>query len=228
MKLDSKYFDSIRVAPRAARERRASTPAPDKQAPGAAAPVEAEDGPCCQWKGCANRGRHRAPMGRGREGAYFLFCMDHVREYNATYNYFDGMSDGEVRAFQKDAVTGHRPTWKVGSNAWAHGTGQGENAARFVRFAKQFSARSKRGARVVDDGAPAEAIEPRRRLKPLERKAVAELGLEESATADEIKARFKELVKLHHPDLNGGDKRSEDRLREIIQAYNHLKQSGLV
>ena len=42
----------------------------------------------------------------------------------------------------------------------------------------------------------------------------------------EIKSRFKELVKRHHPDANGGDRASEDKLREIIEAYNYLKSAG--
>ena len=54
------------------------------------------------------------------------------------------------------------------------------------------------------------------------------LDLGEKATREDIKSRFKELVKIHHPDANGGDSRSEEKLREILQAYNYLKQSGLV
>jgi DnaJ-class molecular chaperone len=61
----------------------------------------------------------------------------------------------------------------------------------------------------------------------LERKALETLGLPQAATKEEIKSRFKELVKRHHPDTNGGHRGSEDRLREIIQAYNYLKQAGL-
>ena len=60
-------------------------------------------------------------------------------------------------------------------------------------------------------------------MRNAERKAFDTLGLEVDATAAEIKARFKELVKRHHPDANGGDRSTEDRLREIIQAYNYLK-----
>ena len=63
-------------------------------------------------------------------------------------------------------------------------------------------------------------------LRNAERKCLRTLDLDEDAKADEIKARFKALVKRHHPDINGGDKQSEDRLREVIQAYNHLKQAG--
>jgi DnaJ-class molecular chaperone len=62
----------------------------------------------------------------------------------------------------------------------------------------------------------------------VERKSLDALNHGEDATREEIKTRFKELVKRHHPDANGGDNRSEDRLRDIIQAYNHLKQAGLV
>jgi curved DNA-binding protein CbpA len=69
--------------------------------------------------------------------------------------------------------------------------------------------------------------EPQRYLKPLERKALDKLHLPETASKGQIKSRFKELVKRHHPDANGGDRRSEDTLREIIQAYKHLKLAGL-
>ena len=70
--------------------------------------------------------------------------------------------------------------------------------------------------------------ESRRQLKPLEKKSFQTLNLSSEATKVEIKARFKELVKVYHPDANGGDARSGDKLREIIQAYNFLKQAGLV
>ena len=79
MKLKSKYFDSIRVGPKRVAEQGAH-----------------DDLPNCQWKGCNHPGTHRAPKGRGRDGEYFVFCLDHVRQYNASYNYFDGMSNAEV------------------------------------------------------------------------------------------------------------------------------------
>jgi hypothetical protein len=212
MKLNSKYFDSIRVGAK-------RTTDEDKKG----------RAPRCQWKGCDRPGPHRAPKGRGRDGEYFSFCVDHVREYNASYNYFDGMSDEQVSDFQKDAMTGHRPTWKVGANSWAHGTkegrtgipGVGESDGSAFRDPHGFFAEKARQARD-------EPLEERRRhLKPIERKSLEALHLTEAATKTEIKSRFKELVKRHHPDANGGDTRSADTLREIIQAYNYLKQAGL-
>jgi DnaJ-class molecular chaperone len=59
-------------------------------------------------------------------------------------------------------------------------------------------------------------------------KALMTLELDGSATQAKIKARYKDLVKRHHPDANGGDRSSEDRLREIIQAYNYLRANKLV
>ena len=208
MKLNSKYFDSIRVAPRREREERersARSKLPD-----------------CQWKGCDKKAEFKAPKGRGKDGEYYHFCMDHVRRYNASYNYFDGMSDGEVATFIKDAVTGHRPTWKVGANGAAPGVNEAAYADRIgpkARIRDPHGVLSERGKA---------ATKRRRQLRPLEKKAFATLDLRHEAEKDEIKSRFKELVKLHHPDANGGDRRSEEKLREIIQAYNYLKQVGLV
>jgi len=213
MKLNSKYFDSIRVAPTREREARASV-AGDRASH-----------PRCQWKGCDEPGAHRAPKGRGRDGEYYHFCLEHVRRYNATYNYFDGMTDAEVTDFQKDALTGHRPTWKIGANGHAPGPGAGGMNAGDLGSRPHdphgFFARRARQSRE-------EPVEKRRQLRPLEKKSLEALHLAPTAGKDEIKARFKQLVKRHHPDANGGDRRSEDKLREIIQAYNYLKQAGLV
>lgn len=207
MKLDSKYFDSIRVSSRRSGSAKKETRAP-----------------VCQWKGCDKPGNHRAPKGRGRDGEYFHFCVDHVRQYNQDYNYFDGMSDAEVNSFRKDALTGHRPTWKAGANAWAHGTRDGARTEEAAARVAEGTARMTRRAR----SSRTEPSTFRRQLKPLERKALRTLDLGDDATREQIKTRFKELVKIHHPDANGGDSRSEEKLREILQAYNYLKQSGLV
>jgi curved DNA-binding protein CbpA len=206
MKLESKYFDSIRVGSKRQQSAKKETRAPE-----------------CQWKGCDKPGVHKAPKGRGRDGEYFQFCVDHVRQYNQEYNYFDGMSDAEVNNFRKDAMTGHRPTWKTGANAWAHGTRDGARTAE-AEARVHATARTTRKAR----SSRTETSTFRRQLKPLERKSLRVLDLSDEATREDIKARFKELVKIHHPDANGGDSRSEEKLREILQAYNYLKQSGLV
>ncbi len=212
MKLDSKYFDMIRIRPQRAE---AAEPVPP-------------DLPCCQWSGCTQPAPHRAPKGRGRDGQYFAFCADHVRRYNASYNYFSGMSDAEVEQFQKDAMTGHRPTWKTGANAWGHGTASGgsEKQAREFHEAKQATKQRYHAWRAEQARSASASLG--RKFKPLEKKALTAMGLGDGASKDDIKARFKELVKRHHPDANGGDRGAEEKLREIIQAYNYLKQVGLV
>jgi DnaJ domain len=211
MKQTSKYFDSIRVSG----NKRAKTMSPQQP-----------DRAPCEWKGCGKPGGHRAPKGRGRDGEFFLFCVDHVRQYNATYNYFDGMSDDQVEDFRKDAATGHRPTWKVGANPTGTGSANGEpmrdttgTAARQKDPHAFFAFRAQK--------AREEAKEARRKLRPLEKKSLDTMNLKDTATKEEIKSRYKELVKEHHPDANGGDPRSADKLREVIQAYNFLKQAGM-
>ena len=202
MKLDSPLFDRIRVKPGDDRTRRAAAT------------------PCCEWAGCTNPATHRAPKGRHQEGQYWRFCLDHVKEYNQSYNYFAGMSDDAVYAYQKDALTGHRPTWKMGAKGGEHGAAAG--GFRAAGMGDPFGFASELGDAVRAERPEAEG----RTIRTTERRALEVMGLEMSAGADEIKARFKALVKLHHPDVNGGDRTSEDRLRNVIQAYNSLKQAG--
>lgn len=179
-------------------------------------------GPRCEWEGCEQPGTHRAPKGRQREGEYFFFCLDHVREYNKSYNYFAGMADEDLSRYQKDAMHGHRPTWAMGARREATfqkaraSMGQGFRDPFRLFREQQYHEASRRAER-----------QARRRVYNAEARCLKTLHLDETATAEDIKSRYKELVKKHHPDANGGSRESEERLREIIQAYKHLKSVGL-
>ena len=208
MKLDSKFFDRLRVKPDIDRLLRDACPA-------------------CEWQGCTEPGLYPAPKGRGREGEYHRFCLDHVREYNKSYNYFAGMPDDDVIKHQKADTTGHRPTWFIGVNSWARGRAA-KYGGRRTGFAHRFGTQDPLGLFGGANGSHANGTgEPTRPIRRAERKCLHQLNLHDSATKAEIKTRFKDLVKRHHPDRNGGDRRSEDKLREVIQAYNYLRQAGL-
>jgi curved DNA-binding protein CbpA len=202
MKLDSKLFDSIRIHP------------PEEP--------HLPDEPECQWAGCTHSGGFRAPKGRAFEGQYYHFCLDHVRLYNKSYNYFSGMREQDIAAYQRASATGHRPTWATGANnknqRWE---GRRPKSGWEGRFRDTFGVFGG-GFEPRRDAAP----EPKRELRNMERKAFAILDLEGTEAGPEIKTRFKMLVKRLHPDANGGDRSTEDRLREIIQAYNYLKAAG--
>ncbi len=203
MKFDSPLFDKIRVKPGEDRRARATEHV-------------------CEWPGCPKEASHRAPKGRGREKDYWRYCLDHVRQYNQNYNFFQGMSDDDVRKYQKDALTGHRPTWKMG-------TGKQPDPGRFYaeNGIDPFAMYSELGGEGRAAAGP--RTKPKaesRTIRNAERKAFNTLGLDIGVSRVEIKAKFHDLVKRHHPDSNGGDRSTEDRLIEIIQAYNYLKSVG--
>ncbi len=174
----------------------------------------------CNWDGCDKPGTHKAPLGRDLEGQYVHFCIEHVREYNKGYNYFSGLNDDDVASFRKDAITGHRPTWAMGSNRPVNEPPINDahpRAAIEARLTAKMRARS---------GLGPPGNNPGRKLKPLEKKAFDDLGMPHDATKTEVKTRYKALVKKHHPDSNGGDRSAEARLAQIIKSYKILKQGG--
>jgi hypothetical protein len=173
----------------------------------------------CDSPGCEAAGEYRAPMGRLREGQYFCFCLDHVREYNNSYNYFNGMTDEAVARYLKDATVGHRPTWSMGVARGANGFRAGaQSQGADGSSASAFHGRP--GKKAYKPSAP--------RCSPVTMRALEALGLDETASSEMITARYKALVKRHHPDANGGDRSCEEKLREIIHAYKTLRAARLV
>lgn len=200
MNLNSPFFDRIRVKNRPKQERRT-------------------DMMRCDHPGCTVAGEFRAPMGRLREGEYFCFCLDHVREYNASYNYFSGMSAEALAHYQRDAAVGHRPTWTMGRVETGSAWRPSDDPSRFADPIGAFGQRGNASTQT------AEAPKPRYGIAA--KKALDQLGLDETADADTIRSRYKNMVKRLHPDANGGDRSLEDKLREIIRAYNYLKSVKL-
>ncbi|MCW8861608.1 MAG: DnaJ domain-containing protein [Rhodospirillales bacterium] len=175
--------------------------------------------PCCEWPDCTGEGLYRAPRSRAELSSYRWFCLEHARAYNRAWNYYEGMSEDEVEADVRFDVTWNRPSWNLGAGEKAR-----SGFARY-EFHDPIGAYSERM------GPDADTTEKRRNRHRAddspEGKALITLELAPPVTPSDVKARYKALVKIHHPDANNGDKESEERFKEITQAY-HLLMKALV
>lgn len=172
----------------------------------------------CDHPDCEDAGEFRAPRSRSDLRNYLWFCLAHVREYNRAWNYFQGMSKEEIEAYQHSSNTWHRPTWVMGVNgARGHGDFTFDNLQDDLGLFQGATSQINRanGAKP----APPEASPPIR-------KALAVLDLTSMASATEVKLRYKKMAKRFHPDLNGGCKSAEERLKVINAAYSFLASAG--
>src|SRR5665213_174971 len=163
----------------------------------------------CEHPGCGASGEDRAPRSRADLQQYYWFCLDHVRTYNAAWNYYAGMSADEIeREIRRDTVW-QRPSWPLGARVgFRYNARLGDHG--MFGFDEE-------GERVA--GAKHQQHHP---TTP-EGQALAVFDLQLPVTLPGLKARYKELVKLNHPDAHGGDKDAEERLKIINQAYSMLK-----
>lgn len=163
----------------------------------------------CDWPNCRDEAEFRAPKSRSRLNQYYWFCKDHIAVYNKAWNYYAGMSESEIEDDRRKDVTWQRKTWKFGSNTERVIKEQFDDA--FGLFDEEFG--------------PKQHKPEKRSVYGAEAKAYDTLQLETDATLKDVKARFKELSKIHHPDANGGDKAAEERFKQINEAYRLLVAS---
>ncbi|WP_426232608.1 J domain-containing protein [Pararhizobium sp. DWP3-4] len=182
------------------------------------APASEPAGPKCQWDGCEKSGTHRAPVGPGAEGLYLLFCLEHVKEYNKGYSFTTAPSSPEVARYQKEATTGSRATFGTRVTQ--------ATEIPIPSTVRSGSAKTLNARRTATQHQAKSSSLQRRKLKVLEAKAFETLGLSPDATPEEIRSRYKERLKMHHPDANQGNRNSEDELRASIEAHKILKLNG--
>jgi DnaJ domain len=198
MKLDSKYFDKIRIKSVAA----------GKRAPEPATLM-------CEWPECDKPAKHKAPKGHSAEGQFYNYCTAHVQQYNKTYDYFKDMKEDQQAAFRKEAQTGHRPTWARTQTATPNASGTRRTAKDIVDplnilLKEKIKSNAKHG----------------RALRRNELDALQTLSLPEDATPAEVKSKYKSLVKRLHPDANNGSRANEATLNAVIKAYDTLRTTG--
>ena len=167
----------------------------------------------CQHPGCEETGQYRAPRARDQLDDYLWFCKDHAREYNLKWNFFDTTSEAELAAQMDSDRVWERPTKpfkrSTEERAWARlGVDDphqvlGANATR----------NPGRGAAVG------------RKLPPTERRAVEILEAKDNWSKQEIRKAYKALIKVLHPDMNGGDRSQEEQLSEVVWAWDQIKVS---
>lgn len=169
----------------------------------------------CDNPECAGSGDFRAPKSRNHLNDYYWFCLEHVRSYNAQWDYYAGMSADEIERHVRADTTWARPTWPLG-----------KRQANFRRATGEFRFRDPFGFFEDDEAAgPGDTGEAARRKRGQtpEEHAMAVFDLSFPTTLRDVKARYKQLVKRHHPDANGGDKAAEERLKLINEAYATLR-----
>jgi hypothetical protein len=175
------------------------------------APDPGAPGRCCDLPGCGAPGEYRAPKSRTALNDYWWFCLEHVRAYNAGWDFYKGMSAGEIEAQVRADTSWHRPTWPLGRLG-------GKLDADMLNDPLHVLNAGRRATREAEQRTRAAAEVPGDLREPL-----AALGLSWPLTLDELKSRYKQLAKLHHPDANNGDRAAEERLKTINLAYAALR-----
>jgi hypothetical protein len=175
-------------------------------------------GRLCAEPGCDQPGEFRAPMGGPRPSdappQYRWLCLDHVRAFNSSYNFFSGMSPDEIHEAQRPFAGWERETRAFNA------TGGADRPPRWADFSDPLDAIGARWRQAM----PAE----RKDGKPLsgrDREALRALALDVDADRKALRTRYSELVRKYHPDRNGGDRSHESALQKVIEAYQQLKAS---
>jgi hypothetical protein len=170
----------------------------------------------CDHAGCSEPGQYRAPKSPEALDEYLWFCKDHIREYNLKWNFFQGASDADmVDAIERDRV------WGRASQPF----GETREQRAWSRLGIEDAHEILGSNATLNPGRPTPAASASRKLPPTERKALDILEARDTWTRAEIRKQYKSLVKDLHPDMNGGNRADEDRLQEVVWAWDQIKDS---
>ena len=168
----------------------------------------------CAVPGCHAPGEFKAPLQPANfdgPGAWRFLCLDHVREHNAKYNFFEGMSAEEISEAQGPLAGWERPSRKFAANG-------ADPPPRWSDFSDPLDAIATRFGQKS-------ARQPSR-FSGAERRALSVLGLGEEADRHAVRRRYSQLVRRYHPDKNGGERSHEARLGQVIEAYQLLRKAA--
>jgi hypothetical protein len=166
----------------------------------------------CHHDGCNEPGKYRAPKAPDVLDDFYWFCKEHVREYNLKWNFFDGTTEAEMNAQMSKDKVWERETKPLGDpeqRAWARLGIEDPHQVLGGNATKN----------------PGKGVTGNRRLPPTERRAVEILEVRDNASKADVRKAYKALIKVLHPDMNGGDRSQEEQLQEVVWAWDQIKVS---
>ncbi|MEO6225689.1 MAG: J domain-containing protein [Sphingomicrobium sp.] len=169
----------------------------------------------CAVPGCPAPGEFKAPLQPSNfdgPGAWRFLCLDHVRQHNSKYNFFDGMSPDEISLAQSPLAGWERASHPFAANG-------ADPPPRWSDFSDPLDAIATRFGRIREAGSPSRFSKP-------ERQALSVLGLGDDVDRATLRQTYSVLVRRYHPDKNGGDRSHEARLSAVIEAYQLLRKSA--
>ncbi len=181
------------------------------------------EGRGCDAPECRDAGEFRAPGPRGSSfdgpGDYRWFCLDHIREFNSGYDWFEGMSADEILAAQSP-VSG----WASTARAF-RAAEMGDAMPRWADYEDPLEAINARAAGIKSRARMHAEMQRKGGFGAEEVQALEVLGLNAEVDRPKLRRRYSELVRRYHPDRNGGDRRHEVRLGRVVEAYQLLRKS---
>lgn len=179
----------------------------------------------CEHENCDQAGKYRAPKNPDNLEEFHWFCLDHVRAYNLKWNFFENHSEAELeKQFAADKVW-ERPTKPFGKKGET-AQGAAAEARAWARLGIE-DPMEVLGENATKNPGSGRGQSLGRRLPPTERRALDILDARDHWTKTEIRKQYKSLVKDLHPDMNGGNRDDEDRLQEVVWAWEQIKESRL-
>ena len=166
----------------------------------------------CEWPECNLKANFKAPRSNVDLRDFRWFCLKHVKIYNSSWNYFDGYDEEEIEQELMADATWHKPSWKFG-------TAEGKVHEKY--FSDVHS--------IFDDEYETDQTIYSEKLSNKNYSALEEaldiFGLDINSSLQQVKTRYKTLVKKHHPDKNNGNPNAVDKLVKINAAYDILMAS---
>ena len=164
----------------------------------------------CDWNNCLEEGYYKAPIEKDNSKKFRMLCLNHIKEFNKNWNYFEGMDDSQIYNFLKSDMIWHKPTQSFSSSD---------------NFFKILWNNALKGEQ--NKFASSEQFDHMSQFKfnHNDIKAFSILGVSIGIQWEKIRGKFKKLVKKFHPDMNAGNKKYEEKLKQITLAYTQLKNT---
>ena len=162
----------------------------------------------CDWNNCFEEGSYKAPIEKDNSKKYRMLCLNHIKEFNKNWNYFEGMDEKQINEFIKSDMTWHKSTQSFSSSD------------NFFKVLWNNALREDLNKYKING-----QFDPTNKFNHNDVKAFDILGLSIGIKSKNIKQKFKKLVKKYHPDMNAGNKKYEDKLKVITLAYTQLKNT---